>query len=33
MNEKDLNPLITPNTTVGEIVAANYNAAGVFRKF
>tara|TARA_R100001143_G_scaffold63607_1_gene73968 strand:+ start:12101 stop:12832 length:732 start_codon:yes stop_codon:yes gene_type:complete len=33
MNEKELNTLITPNTTIGEIVAANYHAAGVFQRF
>jgi len=33
MNEKDLNLLITPKTTIGEIVAANYHTAGVFHRF
>ncbi len=28
-----MNPLITPNTTIGEIVATNYHAAGVFQRF
>lgn len=33
MNENELKSLITPNSTIGEIVAANYNAAGVFHRF
>lgn len=33
MNKNELNPLITPNTTIGEIVAANYHAAGIFHRF
>lgn len=33
MKEKEVNSLITPNTTIGEIVAANYHAAGVFHRF
>ena len=33
MNKIELNPRITPNTTIGEIVAANYQTAGVFHRF
>lgn len=33
MNKKELNTLITPDSTIGEIVASNYHAAGVFHRF